>query len=74
MHFRLNHSADGENGLLLVSISTCNITRTGAPHSTAAVEHDFLLLFGLLKPVLCLEGLGREVQRVCEHRKWQIHR
>lgn len=62
MHLRLKHDPDSEARLLLVSISPCDIARTSAPHSTPAVEHDFLLLFGLLKTMLRLEGLGREVQ------------
>lgn len=74
MHVRLKQNAVEEGCLLLVSISPCNITRTSTPHSTAAVKHDLLLLSRLLKTVLHLEGLGREVQRVCEHREWEIHR
>lgn len=62
MHVGLKHGAHGEDRLLLVSISFCDITCTCTPHAAAAVEHDFLLLFRLLETVLCLEGLGREVQ------------
>jgi hypothetical protein len=50
-----------------ISISLCNIARRSASLPTPAIENNFLVFHGLLKPMLCLERIGMQVQRIREH-------